>query len=114
MKKLFDNLKTNLEYLSIPEFITSITLQRNWRESCCICLENIIGTACKCGHFEVILFHPCGHSICFKPCGSEFKDTKYPLCRIEIKNKIKVTDNQAQLNPRQQIMFNTFIENLFV
>ena len=114
MKNLFENFKTHLGYSDKSSFITSITLQRNWRESCCICLEKIIGTACTCGHFEVILFDPCGHSICFEPCSLNFKDTKCPLCREEIKNKLKVTDNQASLNTQQKQMFDTFIEKLFV
>jgi hypothetical protein len=46
---------------------------RNWKEDCCYCLtEKIMGTTCGCGHTEIAIFRPCGHSICAQPCFEEF------------------------------------------
>ena len=61
-------------------FLAKIGLQRDWKSGCAICLtDNIMGTTCSCGHTEIGIFRPCGHSICIDPCFSKFidKDTSF-------------------------------------
>ena len=42
---------------------------RNYKEGCAICLaDQIMGTTCTCGHTEIAVFRPCGHSVCATPC----------------------------------------------
>ena len=50
---------------------------RNWRNGCVICLEDeMMGTTCSCGHTEIVMFRPCGHSICISPCFQQWMATK--------------------------------------
>lgn len=50
-------------------FLTVLGRSRNWKKECAICLtDDIMGTACGCGHTEIVVFRPCGHSVCNKPC----------------------------------------------
>lgn len=43
--------------------------QRNYKSNCAICLtDDIMGTTCGCGHREIAVFRPCGHSVCVSPC----------------------------------------------
>ena len=54
-------------------FLLSLGLKRNWKSECPICLsEEMMGTTCGCGHTEIVVFRPCGHSICASPCFEEF------------------------------------------
>jgi hypothetical protein len=42
---------------------------RNWKSECVVCLEEeMMGTKCTCGHTEIVVFRPCGHSVCKNPC----------------------------------------------
>lgn len=55
------------------EFITLLGKKRDWNIGCPICLEKrVTGITCHCGCSEIILFRPCGHVICGKPCFVEF------------------------------------------
>lgn len=50
-------------------------LKRNWKECCAICLEdNHMGKTCNCGHTEITMFQPCGHTICTKSCFVDFRE----------------------------------------
>lgn len=71
---LFDYLK-NLKLsdkITDFEFLALLGLKRNWKKECAICLEeDIMGTTCTCGHTEIVIFRPCGHSVCIEPCFKE-------------------------------------------
>lgn len=42
---------------------------RDYKAGCVICLsEEMMGTTCTCGHTEIVVFRPCGHSVCVEPC----------------------------------------------
>ncbi len=48
-------------------FLAALGAKRNWKEECAICLENKkVGITCGCGHTEIVIFRPCGHSMCMK------------------------------------------------
>lgn len=56
-------------------FLSYLGTKRDWRSDCCICLtEEIMGTTCTCGHTEIVVFRPCGHSICMYPCFKQICD----------------------------------------
>jgi hypothetical protein len=57
----------------IPDavFMLLMSKQRNWSKECAICLENHMGKICNCGHKEITMFKPCGHTICSSPCFTE-------------------------------------------
>ena len=55
--------------LSDCEFLTLLGTKRNYKSGCAICLtDKIMGTTCTCGHTEIAVFRPCGHSVCANPC----------------------------------------------
>ena len=50
-------------------FLATVGAKRNWKSGCVICLsDKMMGTTCGCGHTEIVMFRPCGHSICIEPC----------------------------------------------
>jgi hypothetical protein len=54
---------------STLEFLYKLGKLRDWKSGCCICLaQKIMGTTCGCGHTEITVFRPCGHSLCAQPC----------------------------------------------
>jgi hypothetical protein len=60
---------TDFEFL----FALGGVLKRNWKSGCAICLtDKIMGTTCDCGHTEIAVLRPCGHSFCANPCFEEF------------------------------------------
>lgn len=62
-KSLSDTSLTNDTFLAL------LSKNRNWREECAICLNNCdMGQVCKCGHSRIVIFRPCGHSMCIDPC----------------------------------------------
>jgi hypothetical protein len=64
-KFLNNNPHINTEFC----FLARLGINRNWKSNCAMCLtENIMGTTCTCGHTEIVVFRPCGHTICAKPC----------------------------------------------
>ena len=67
------SLHTNDQTISDFEFITLLGKTRDWNTGCPICLDKrITGITCSCGCSEIILFRPCGHVMCGKPCFVEF------------------------------------------
>ena len=67
-------------------FLAKLGKKRNWKHSCCVCLEDeIMGTTCKCGHTEIAIFRPCGHSLCVSPCFRGFVKDQIQLERRRIK-----------------------------
>ena len=41
---------------------------RSWKDGCAICLEDDdMGVTCGCGFTEIVMFKPCGHTLCI-PC----------------------------------------------
>lgn len=79
-QKLEDIIKTldiRNPSLSNFEFLALLGKERNWKEGCAICLaEKIMGTSCTCGHTEISVFRPCGHTLCNKPCFVDFMKSK--------------------------------------
>lgn len=50
-------------------FLMKLGLKRDWKAGCVICLsDDMMGTTCTCGHTEIAVFRPCGHSVCVNPC----------------------------------------------
>jgi hypothetical protein len=78
-------------------FLGTLGFQRNWKEGCAVCLtDKIMGTTCGCGHTEIAIFRPCGHSLCANPCFAEFMKTK----NVELKPKRHTTkDGQVFITP---------------
>lgn len=67
--------KVELKDMSVPDaiFLAKLGKTRNWRSGCVICLtEDIMGTTCGCGHTEIVVFRPCGHAICVRPCFAQW------------------------------------------
>lgn len=63
--------------LSDFQFLCHLTMKRDWKSECAICLtDKIMGTTCTCGHTEIAVFRPCGHSMCASPCFEEFMVSK--------------------------------------
>lgn len=61
------------------EFLARLSLQRYWNHSCMICLEEHIGKTCQCGHCDVVIFRPCGHSMCLYSCFMDFMGVALPV-----------------------------------
>lgn len=58
-------------------FLLSLGLKRNWKSECVICLsDEMMGTTCGCGHTEIVVFRPCGHSACAYPCFDQYIKSK--------------------------------------
>ena len=73
-------------------FLAKLGKKRNWKEICAICLvDDIMGTTCGCGHTEIVIFKPCGHSICVSPC---FEDWMKSL-NIELEQQTKIIDGKS-------------------
>lgn len=98
MQVLFAKCRKFLRSLkgdSDAEFLAQ--LNRNWKEGCAICLtDKIMGTTCGCGHTEIIVFRPCGHSCCKEPCFFEFNKAA-PRKKRYLKVQIKLLSFAANL-----------------
>lgn len=57
-------------------FLAGISRKRDWSHDCAICLRHKIGEACSCGHTKIVMFRPCGHTMCQTPCFREYYQTK--------------------------------------
>lgn len=93
--------KYNIDSDSISDFIflALLSLKRNWKSGCAICLtDEIMGTTCTCGHTEIAVFRPCGHSLCAKPCFENFLKSKGVSLDIER----TVVDNIEYTIPTQK------------
>lgn len=74
-------------------FIVKIGAVRNWKQNCCICMNEKIGDPCGWGgaHCNIMIFRPCGHSIC-QDCFKNFE--LCPLCRSPIMHTMNHRDPQ--------------------
>lgn len=81
------------------EFLARLGLKRDWKSGCVICqTEDIKGTICTCGHTEITIFRPCGHSICTRPCWVDFinHNGQYPGKQlVEINGIFYYEDNEV-------------------
>jgi len=90
--KDLDELDNNL-------FFAKLALDgRNYRSGCVICLaDKMMGTTCSCGHTEIVVFRPCGHSICVNPC---FQDFCQRMLDSELKPKrVRTADGKVFIMP---------------
>ncbi len=90
--------KYTFEDKTISDFVFLALLgkKRNWKEQCAICLcDKIMGTTCGCGHTEIIVFRPCGHSVCNSPCFKTFMTTQ----NIKLKPKLFKCGDQTFVCP---------------
>jgi len=78
-----DLLQRDPDSLTNLEFLYYLAGKgRNWKSGCVICLaDKTMGTTCGCGHTEILVFRPCGHSICIRPCFLEFVVQKELMTR---------------------------------
>ena len=68
----------NLEDHSMSDFqfLLKLGMLRNWKQESAVCLtDEIMGTTCTCGHTEIVVFRPCGHSVCATPCFTQLAST---------------------------------------
>lgn len=78
--------KLSDQNISDTLFLSLLGKKRNWKKDCAICLEqDIMGTKCNCGHTEITVFRPCGHSICSNPCFVQLITNKFPDIALELK-----------------------------
>jgi hypothetical protein len=60
-------------------FLLKLGLQgRNWKSGCVVC-----STTRRCGHTEIGVFTPCGHSMCAKPCLEQFLHSQGVQCQLQ-------------------------------
>lgn len=104
------HLETTQSTTSNFDFLSRLSLHRDWNHSCMICLEDqCMGRACLCGHTEIIIFRPCGHSMCNKPCFQTYAKTNpdtCPLCRTSIGDVFEVDKCYYDHS------FDTFLDNI--
>lgn len=81
-KIIHDNNDSDSNFM----FLLKLGYKRNWKSECVICLsDDMMGTTCKCGHTEIAVFRPCGHSVCVSPCFQDLVQTaKIELTRETI------------------------------
>ena len=80
-------------------FLALLGKKRDWKSECAICLtDKIMGTTCTCGHTEIAVFRPCGHSICANPCFYNFMESK----NIKLETQKIISDNKEYYIPTQQ------------
>jgi hypothetical protein len=102
---------------SDAEFVLLISLKRNWRQICVICLEHHTGKTCNCGHSEITMFRPCGHTVCSNPCFRELWRSKNficPICRTLVTKtfdatNIKVSSDITDIDILVETVINKFI-----
>lgn len=95
--KITESLKKfNISDPSISNFtfLTLLDKQREWNHECPFCLEDEhMGKSCECGHKEIVIFRPCGHSVCARPCF-----TKLMKDKLEVKT-LKTADGRTFMIP---------------
>lgn len=75
------HLKTNTNF----DFLSRLSAKRNWCHECPVCLnDDHMGQTCDCGHQEIVIFKPCGHTMCIKPCFMEFSGLPSRTKRVMI------------------------------
>ncbi len=80
-------LNYNIDNPSIDDgiFVGLIGLKRDWTHECCLCLDDKhMGQTCNCGHKEIAMFRPCGHTVCAKPCFTNLRKS-YNLQNLSVK-----------------------------
>jgi hypothetical protein len=96
MPSLLDKAIKSTELDNDFVFLAKLGRKRDWRSGCAICLtEEMMGTTCSCGHTEIAIFRPCGHSICKNPCFIDFIKEK----GIIIKPKTILVNDQSFVMP---------------
>jgi hypothetical protein len=56
-------------HISNFTFLALLGTNRNWKAECVMCLaDKDMGKSCGCGHTELVVFRPCGHTMCVKNC----------------------------------------------
>ena len=79
LEKIMDAVPTTLARMLLEKkkkgeeltdfmFVVEQSTRRNWMHDCPLCLEEQVGVVCGCGHTEVAMFRPCGHTMCSRPC----------------------------------------------
>lgn len=86
-----------IESLSDFQFLCHLTMKRNWKSGCAICLtDKIMGTTCTCGHTEIAVFRPCGHSMCASPCFENFMASTGQRFRLYSMSGVKTDISQVE------------------
>ena len=68
--------------------------KRKWKENCAICLtDEMKGTSCDCGHTEIVVFRPCGHSVCCDPCFVQLMQFRQIDLARTVRGDVKVPGN---------------------
>lgn len=108
LPSLLLNAIENTKIMNDFVFLAKLGLSRNWKSGCGICLtDKIMGTTCTCGHTEIAVFKPCGHSVCANPCFKQFIEHK----EIKLKPTEVVVDGQKFIMPTNiDININTNFE----
>ena len=56
-------------------FLAHIGGKIDWKHYCPSCdKDKHVGKTCSCGHTEIVMFRPCGHTMCIKPCYIKFRE----------------------------------------
>lgn len=104
--KISDDIsKLLLKYISNKDnkvndikFLVLLGRQRDWKE-CALCLEDEnMGKTCNCGHTEIVIYRPCGHTICSKPCFGQIMKNK----GIKLKPKTYNINGQEYITPNSK------------
>lgn len=75
-------------------FLAQLGSVRDWKQGCAVCLvDKMMGTTCACGHTEIVVFRPCGHSICVEPCFRQWAASQ----KVELQPQTMRCGNQVFL-----------------
>ena len=76
-------------------FVAKVSKNRDWKSACFICLEEgeNMGKTCSCGHCETVMFQPCEHTMCLKPCFVQFMEMQGFIDKL--KQKTMMIDGQS-------------------
>lgn len=78
---LLKYLKSNPDIKSNFDCLIRLNTKREWTSHRMICLdEECMGETCPCGHTEIVVFKPCSHSMCSKPCYVDFSKSNNKTC----------------------------------
>ena len=81
-------------------FLIQLSKKKNWKEDCFICLDCTV--RCDCGHTSTSVFTPCGHTLCTKPCFTEFREKKGLLKMKPNIFKMISMDSMVQIKPEYE------------
>jgi hypothetical protein len=87
MKGSLEKSKVQTDEIDDGFFLAMLGVKRSYTSECVICLsDEMMGTTCGCGHTEIVVFRPCGHSVCVAPCFYQMCQSKnIILNRTEMK-----------------------------